>query len=359
MRPEEADMLAQWVRELGLARGSVCLNLGSSTKAFREQAQPHIAQRFIRPLERDGIRFVHCDMKQAEGVDEIGDILDPGFRSRLRSYGASLLVCSNLLEHLTEPQRFASACGDLVNEGSYALFSVPRSYPYHPDPIDTLLRAYAAATGSDDAGMDSRPLGRNRSGKLLAGPARKRCRLLSPGSSDRAGRHALLPAEQVARERQPARLAHSELSRQHGPAAQARRGCVTDCPACGSSIAVRIIQRIVHCRACGHRWMRTSEAEQQQIEQSVYTDGYAGYEAILFSNRQFDRCLIRRLRRVSPGKHGSSMWAAVPAISSSRQRSGASGAWDRRFRRRGAIVPREMPRSVRRRFPDRGFRHEI
>ena len=140
MRPEEADMLAQWVRELGLARGSVCLNLGSSTKEFREQAQPHIAQRFIQPLESDGIRFVHCDMKQAEGVDEIGDILDSGFRSQLRSYEASLLVCSNLLEHLTEPQQFASACGDLVSEGSYALFSVPRSYPYHPDPIDTMLR---------------------------------------------------------------------------------------------------------------------------------------------------------------------------------------------------------------------------
>lgn len=140
MRPEEADMLAQWVRELGLARGSVCLNLGSSTKEFREQAQPHVAQRFIRPLESDGIRFVHCDMKQAEGVDEIGDILDPGFRSKLRGYGASLLVCSNLLEHLTEPEQFARACGELVNEGSHALFSVPRNYPYHPDPIDTMLR---------------------------------------------------------------------------------------------------------------------------------------------------------------------------------------------------------------------------
>ena len=144
MRREEADTLAGWVRELQLAPGAVCLNIGSSTRAFREQEQPHISDRFIRPLERDGIRFVHCDMKQAEGVDEVGDILDPAFRARLQRHGASLLVCSNLLEHLTEPQRFANACVELVRDGGYGLFTVPLSYPYHPDPIDTMLRVTPA-----------------------------------------------------------------------------------------------------------------------------------------------------------------------------------------------------------------------
>ena len=140
MRPEEAETLARWVRELELEPGSVCLNIGSSTKAFREQMQPHVAERFVHPLEQDGIRFVHCDMKQAEGVDEVGDLLEPDYRRRLRGYGATLLVCSNLLEHLTEPQRFANACGELVRDGGFGLFSVPLSYPYHPDPIDTMLR---------------------------------------------------------------------------------------------------------------------------------------------------------------------------------------------------------------------------
>jgi len=140
MRPEEADTLTRWVRELGFKPGTVCLNIGSSTKEFREQGQPHIAERFIRPLESDGIRFVHCDMKQAEGVDEVGDILDRDFRSQLRRYDAALLVCSNLLEHLTEPEAFARACADLLKEGGHGLFSVPLSYPYHPDPIDTMLR---------------------------------------------------------------------------------------------------------------------------------------------------------------------------------------------------------------------------
>ena len=140
MRPEEAETLADWVRELRLEPGSVCLNIGSSTGHFRESDQPHIDRLFIRPLEKSGIRFVHCDMKEAPGVDEVGDILDPEFRSRLKRYRARLIVCSNLLEHLKDPRAFAGGCGELVVEGGYGVFSVPSSYPYHPDPIDTMLR---------------------------------------------------------------------------------------------------------------------------------------------------------------------------------------------------------------------------
>jgi SAM-dependent methyltransferase len=140
MRREEADLMRDWVRDLHLPPGTICLNIGSSTKTFRERDQPHISERFIQPLETDGLKFIHCDMKQADGVDEAGDVFDAQFRARLRAYQADLLICSNLLEHLTEPQRFADACGELLVNGGFGLFSVPLSYPYHPDPIDTMLR---------------------------------------------------------------------------------------------------------------------------------------------------------------------------------------------------------------------------
>lgn len=146
--------MRDWVRELGLAANTVCLNIGSSTRAFREQDQPHIIERFIGPLERDGIRFVHCDMKQADGVDEVGDVLDPRFRDRLRRYGAKLLVCSNLLEHLADPRAFAEACGELIPSGGYGLFTVPLSYPFHPDPIDTMLRLTPDELGAMMAGWE-------------------------------------------------------------------------------------------------------------------------------------------------------------------------------------------------------------
>src|SRR4051812_11957800 len=109
MRSEEAETLALWIRDLDLRAGAVCLNIGSSTSEFREKEQPHIAERLLRPIEAEGIRFVHCDMKMAAGVDEVGDLLDARFRARLKRYRASLLLCSNLLEHLADPHGFAKA----------------------------------------------------------------------------------------------------------------------------------------------------------------------------------------------------------------------------------------------------------
>jgi SAM-dependent methyltransferase len=140
MRPEEAAEIARWVRDLELPPGAVCLNIGSSTKWFRTEKQPHIDRLLFGPLEKAGLRVVHCDMKTQEGVDEVGDVLDPAVQERLRSYNADLLICSNLLEHLTDPQSFARACGSLVKPGGYGLFTVPYKYPYHADPIDTMLR---------------------------------------------------------------------------------------------------------------------------------------------------------------------------------------------------------------------------
>lgn len=140
MRPEEARLISRWIEELDLPKGAVCLNIGSSTGDFRRKEQPHIHNELIAPLERAGIRIVHCDMKPAAGVDEVGDLLDPAFRETLKAYDADLLICSNLLEHLVDPNGFARACGELVKPGGMGLFTVPCSYPYHPDPIDTMLR---------------------------------------------------------------------------------------------------------------------------------------------------------------------------------------------------------------------------
>lgn len=140
MRPEEAQVLADWVLGLGLPDGAVCLNIGSSTRQFRTETQPHIDKLLFAPLRSAGLRIVHCDMKPDAGVDEVGDVLDLQFRERLKAYDASLLLCSNLLEHLTDPSGFARACGQLVRPGGFGLFTVPASYPYHPDPIDTLFR---------------------------------------------------------------------------------------------------------------------------------------------------------------------------------------------------------------------------
>lgn len=144
MLVDEAKLMGEWIRGLPLTADSVCLNVGSSTRDFRENVQPHIYAEVLRPIERAGARVVHCDLKSADGVDEAGDLLDPAVQARLRAYDADLLICSNLLEHLTAPAIFAKACASLVRPGGYGLFTVPRSFPYHPDPYDSMFRPSVA-----------------------------------------------------------------------------------------------------------------------------------------------------------------------------------------------------------------------
>jgi hypothetical protein len=49
-------------------------------------------------------------------------------------------VCSNLLEHLTDRAAFARAMTKILPAGGIAIVTVPRSYPFHADPIDTGYR---------------------------------------------------------------------------------------------------------------------------------------------------------------------------------------------------------------------------
>jgi SAM-dependent methyltransferase len=116
------------------------LNIGSSTAEFREQKQSFIDEKIFRPLARRGVPVVHTDIKAANGVDIVADIMNDDDLERLRSLGAKTILCSNMLEHVPSASRMAERLATLVPPGGVLLVTVPNSYPYHPDPIDTLLR---------------------------------------------------------------------------------------------------------------------------------------------------------------------------------------------------------------------------
>jgi hypothetical protein len=59
---------------------------------------------------------------------------------RLRALRPKALLCCNLLEHVLEPERLARHCLDLLPKGGLVFATVPFSYPYHRDPIDTMYR---------------------------------------------------------------------------------------------------------------------------------------------------------------------------------------------------------------------------
>jgi hypothetical protein len=135
---------AAWIAEALAAEDpnalAPLLNVGSSTRSFRTEVQPWIHDCLIAPLEARGARFVHLDLKEADGVDIAADILaDEGF-ARAKAVGAKALLLCNILEHVVDPGEVARRAMALIEPGGLVVFTGPRSYPYHRDPIDTLFR---------------------------------------------------------------------------------------------------------------------------------------------------------------------------------------------------------------------------
>lgn len=144
------------IRDILLAQGEVSplLNLGSSTRAFREQAKPHIERELFAPLRAAGIAVFHSDLKRADGVDLAGDIMDPAVRADLRARGFRCLLIANMLEHVRDRAAVAAACEDIVGPGGLILATVPSSFPYHADPIDTGYRPTPAGLAAAFAGSE-------------------------------------------------------------------------------------------------------------------------------------------------------------------------------------------------------------
>lgn len=127
---------------------SPLLNLGSSTRHFREVIQPHIERELFAPLREAGVKIIHCDLKEDEAVDFAGDILDPEVRRRLKGMGFKCILLSNVLEHVRDRKEVTAACEEIVGSGGFILATVPSSCPYHADPIDTYYRPSPAELAS-------------------------------------------------------------------------------------------------------------------------------------------------------------------------------------------------------------------
>ena len=119
---------------------SPLLNVGSSTGEFREKMQPWTIRHIFAPLAERGIEIVHLDMREGPGIDIRADLLDDRDFARVAQRRYRALLCCNILEHVRDPGEFARRCSRLVRPGGVILVTVPRSYPRHGDPIDTLYR---------------------------------------------------------------------------------------------------------------------------------------------------------------------------------------------------------------------------
>ncbi len=94
----------------------------------------------LRVLRRADRRTVIHEFEPAPGVDLCGDLLDPDTWAEIAATGIRSAVCTNLLEHLADRQRFVELVSSTLPPGGRLLVTVPGRYPYHPDPIDTMYR---------------------------------------------------------------------------------------------------------------------------------------------------------------------------------------------------------------------------
>jgi hypothetical protein len=135
---------ARWLRgaleSYPAERLSPLLNLGSSDSHFREIVQPWIEREVFAPLRARGVAVTHVDRRDGPGIDLRIDLTDPRDTGRLREREPRAVLCCNLLEHVTQPEVLANNCLETLAGGGLAFVTVPFSYPYHRDPIDTMYR---------------------------------------------------------------------------------------------------------------------------------------------------------------------------------------------------------------------------
>lgn len=141
MRIEEAEWIARSLERFTTAELDPLLEIGSSTRTYRTIQRPYIEALVHRPLRERGVRIVCTDIKPDDGVDISGDIYDPVTLENLRAVRARAVMCSNILQHVSDPRDFARRCGEVLEPGGLMLISMPQSYPYHVDPIDNGFRA--------------------------------------------------------------------------------------------------------------------------------------------------------------------------------------------------------------------------
>jgi SAM-dependent methyltransferase len=138
----EAAWLAAQLERLPAQELSPLLSIGSGDAALRA-TQPWIQRLVYGPLADRGVRVLHHELHPAPGVDVAGDLTDASFLESLAELEVRSILCCNVLEHVPNPAVVAAAIERAVPHGGYVVVTVPRQYPYHPGPIDTMFRPNA------------------------------------------------------------------------------------------------------------------------------------------------------------------------------------------------------------------------
>jgi SAM-dependent methyltransferase len=203
---EEASWLARTLADLPLRRGDAVLDVGASTAAYRTGTQPHIARQIVDPLRERGLVYRTLDAKTGPGVDVVAD-LTAGREAVARAVGERfpLVLCTNVLTHVTDPHAAAAGLRELVAPGGYLVVTTPQSFRRTTDPLDNGLRPAPAELAALVRGGDPALQVVKSASLRIDSPAQYRSVLGRPSWQRLAGRWVPLPgAAEAVRRRVPA-----------------------------------------------------------------------------------------------------------------------------------------------------------
>lgn len=131
-----------WIRKklsaAHLPEGTEVINIGSSDENFL-RTQPYISENVMAPLKDRGCRITDLDIRVTGPDGYSADISEKGLTGRVaKRFG--LVLCTSLLEHVADRESALDNIAALPGAGGYLLLTVPRKYPFHPDPLDTMYR---------------------------------------------------------------------------------------------------------------------------------------------------------------------------------------------------------------------------
>jgi hypothetical protein len=101
--------------------------------------QPYIKDLVLEPLLKR-FQVTNVDIKSDPNVQLVANFLTEAGQTLIRGKCAKVFLVSNLLEHIPNAIEGIEKIKTLMEPKTYLILTGPRSFPYHPDPIDNMFR---------------------------------------------------------------------------------------------------------------------------------------------------------------------------------------------------------------------------
>ena len=134
---------AKWINNIIASHlnnfNGTAVNLGSSSLDFIEYNQPYIENLVLKPISKN-FKLINVDVKVDSNIQLVADFLTDSGQKIIKEQHAKIFLVSNLLEHIPAALDGINQLKKLVESNSYIILTGPKSFPYHPDPIDNMFR---------------------------------------------------------------------------------------------------------------------------------------------------------------------------------------------------------------------------